>query len=146
MIVGSIAILLRHDRPHRRLYLASLLCCFVSFLLIAFGIDGLSAIKPIGVLGLSVAIPVAQLAFLRATWRVHPTAFVGAVSFIGLVFTLFLAWQNELGLLTLRGVLGARAMVSVHGLINGVVVAPCFLIAVALEARSTAVATGASKT
>ncbi len=63
---------------------------------------------------------------------------LGSASALGLLVTLILAWQHELGVLSLPGVLVIRPMVSVHGLINGLVVAPCFLLAVALEAQPTA--------
>ncbi|MFT5357351.1 MAG: hypothetical protein ACI9KE_004585 [Polyangiales bacterium] len=133
MMVGAIAVLAAQDRPYRRLYLASVLVCFGSFLIIAIGIKSLPAIKPVGVLGLSVMIPIAQLAFLRSVWRTHKVPFaLGCTSFLGLAFTMMLAWQNELGVVSLPGLLGVRTMVSVHGLINILVVAPCFLLAVVL--------------
>lgn len=139
MMVGPIAILARQDRPHRNLYLAAVVVSFASFLLVAIGINGHPAIKPVGVLGLSVVIPIAQLAFLHRAWTTHKAAFaLGCASVLGLAVTLALAWQHELGALSLPGFLGTRPMVSVHGLINGLVVAPCFLLAVALEARPAA--------
>lgn len=139
MMVGPIAVLAGQDRPHRNLYLAAVVVSFASFLLVAIGINGHPAIKPMGVLGLSVVIPLAQLAFLRRAWTTHKAAFaLGCASVLGLAITLALAWQHELGLLSLPAVLGTRPMVSVHGLINGIVVAPCFLLAVALEARPAA--------
>lgn len=137
MMLGPIAILAKQDRPHRNLYLAAVIVSFGSFLLVAIGINGHPTIKPLGVVGLSVAIPLAQLAFLYRAWTTHRAAFaLGCASVLGLAVTLALAWQHELGALSLPGVLGTRPMVSVHGLINGLVVAPCFLLAVALESRS----------
>ena len=139
MMVGPLAVLARQDGPHRNLYLVAVVVSFGSFLLVAMGIDGHPAIKPIGVLGLSVALPVAQLAFVHRVWTTNKAAFaLGCISLLGLVLTFVLAWQHELGLLSLPAVLGVRPMVSVHGLINGVVVAPCFLLAVALEAGDRA--------
>lgn len=136
MMVGSIAVLAGQDRPHRNIYLGSVLISFASFLLVAIGIDGHPSIKPLGVLGLSVAVPTAQLVFLHRAWTTHKAAFaLGSVSLAGLAFTLVLAWQSELGALALPGALGIRPMVSLHGLLNGVVVAPCFLLAVVLDAR-----------
>lgn len=40
-----------------------------SFLLVALGLDGLSALKPVGVMGLTVFIPMSRLAFRRSVWR-----------------------------------------------------------------------------
>lgn len=136
MMVGSIAMLATQERPHQKLYLAMAILCFASFLLVAVGIDGLTGAKRVGVVGLSAAIPVAQLAFMQSVWRTHKSAFVLAcVSFLGLMFTFVLAWQNELGALSFPAIAGIRPMASLHGVINGVVVAPCFLLAVTLEAR-----------
>ena len=141
MMVGSIAMLASQDRPdqtrpHRKLYAAAVLVCFVSFLLVAVGIDGLHGAKRVGVVGLSVAIPFAQLVFVKSVWRTHKGAFVLAcTSFAGLMFTFVLAWQNELGAVSFPAIANVRPMVSLHGVINGVVVAPCFLFAVVLERR-----------
>ena len=47
-----------------------------------------------------------------------------------------LAWANHCATPLLPPLAGVRAMVSAHGLINAVVVGPCFLAAVLLDARS----------
>lgn len=136
LVVGSLAALANDVRPHRRLYLAAVLVCFASFLLIALGIDQLRAIKPIGVVGLSAAIPISQLAFLKETRSRHRRAFALAlVSLVGLAFTMLLAWRNELLLPPLVSALGIRGMVSVHGVLNALVVAPAWLLAVTLDRR-----------
>jgi hypothetical protein len=135
ILIGALAILADREGPQRSIYVASVLACLVSFVLIALGIDQLRALKPIGVLGLSVALPVSQLVFLASVWRRNRPAFVCAlVSFTGLVFTMVLAWRNELSMPVLPAALGIRAMVSVHGVLNALVIAPCFLLAVMLDA------------
>ncbi len=135
ILIGTLATLAHRDSPQRGIYLASVLVCLVSFLLIAFGIDQLRALKQIGVIGFSIAIPISQLAFLRTVWSRNRPAFVlGCASFAGLVFTMVLAWQNELSMPVFQAIAGIRGMVSVHGVINTVVVAPCFLLAVSLDA------------
>ncbi|MBK6696550.1 MAG: hypothetical protein IPG50_30825 [Myxococcales bacterium] len=68
ILVGALAGLAQRGGPERRVYLASVLVCLVSFLLLAFGIDQLRALKPLGVVGLSLALPASQLAFLRSVW------------------------------------------------------------------------------
>jgi hypothetical protein len=134
MTVGAIAILAQREGPERRVYLGATLVCFVSFLAIALGIDGLPALKPLGIAGLSVALPIAQLVFLRSVWTRNRVAFVlGGVSLGGLVGTLALAWANHLSLLALPDIAGVRGMVTVHGLLNTLVVAPCFLVAARLD-------------
>lgn len=58
-------------------------------------------------IGLSVALPMAHIAFLRSVWGRHRAAFaLGALSFAGLVFTMVLAWGNELAMRVLNDVLG----------------------------------------
>jgi hypothetical protein len=136
ILIGTLAILADHDSPQRGVYVTSVLVCLVSFLLIAFGIDRLRVLKPIGVIGLSVALPISQLVFLRSVWsRNRPAFILGCVSLAGLVFTMVLAWRNELSMPVFPMVAGIRGMVSVHGVLNTVVVAPCFLLAIVLEAR-----------
>ncbi len=136
ILIGSLATLADRDGPQRGIYLTSVLVCLVSFLSIAFGIDKLSALKPIGVIGLSIALPISQLAFLRSVWPRNLPAFIlGCVSFAGLVFTMVLAWRNELSMPVFHAVEGIRGMVSVHGVLNTVVVAPCFALAVSLDVR-----------
>ena len=135
MLVGAIAALATREGPRQRLYAITVFVCFVSFLLVAIGIDQVRAIKPVGVAGLTLAIPLAQLAFL-AEVRSHRAAFAaGLVSFLGLVFTLVLAWQNELAAPTLGNVAGVRSMVSVHGVVNALVTAPAMMLAVYLRDR-----------
>jgi len=113
------------------------LVCLVSFLAIAFGIHQLRWLKPIGVLGLSLALAAGQLTFLRSVWSTSRPAFaLGCIAFAGLVFTMVLAWQNELSMPPAIDVAGIRGMVSVHGTLNAVLVAPCFLAAVRVAMRS----------
>jgi len=137
MLIGAIAALADRAGPHRRIHLVAVLVCFASFLLIALGIDQLRALKPIGVVGLTLAIPASQLAFLRGVWPKHKAAFsLACVSLAGLALTMFLAWRNELGTPAFAWVLDLRGMVVVHGLLNAVVVGPSHLLAVVLHAKS----------
>jgi len=136
VLLGGIAILANREGSARvrHVYVATVFVCFVSFLLVAFGIDRLHALKPIGIVGLSIALPVAQLTFLRDVKQRHRAAFVlGCVSLAGLVSTMFLAWCHELTVPMLGEFAGIRAMVSVHGVVNALLTAPCFLLAVVLD-------------
>lgn len=136
ILIGVLAALADRDGPHRGVYLASVFVCFASFLSIALGIDQLRAMKPIGVVGIAVAIPVSQLVFLRSVWSKNRSAFaLGCVSLAGLGLTMLLALRNELSTPVIPAVAGIRGMVSVHGTLNALVVAPCFLLAVTLDAR-----------
>lgn len=136
IMVGALAILADREAPAReqRVYAGAVLVCFVSFLLVALGIDRLHALKPVGVVGLTLALPLAQLTFLRSVRTRHRAAFaLGCVSFAGLVGTMVLAWCNELAVPVLGQLAGIRSMVSVHGVINALLVAPCFLLAVVID-------------
>ena len=127
--LGAIAILAERDPSRRGLYAAVVFVCLASFLFIALGIDQLRPLKKVGIVGLSLALPFALLVFLRSVWTTDRMAFVlGCVSFAGLVGTMLLAWRNELFVpFSLIG--GIREMVSIHGLLNTLVVAPCLLFA-----------------
>jgi hypothetical protein len=139
IVLGALAILADRAGPRRErlVYVGAVLVCLVSFLLIAFGIDRLHVLKPIGVIGLSIALPLAQLTFLHGVRKRHRLAFVlGCLSFAGLATTMLLAWCNELAAPVLGELAGVRSMVSVHGVLNALIVAPSFLLAVALDTRS----------
>lgn len=138
ILIGALAILADRESPQRWLYVVAIAVCFVSFLLIALGIDQLRALKPFGVIGLSIAIPIAQLVFLRSVRTSHRAAFaLGCTSLAGLLLTMALAWANELSMIV-PAIAGIRAMVVVHGVTNTLIVAPCFLLASVLEAQRTA--------
>ena len=69
----------------------------------------------------------------RSTWAGARRAFIlGGVSFVGLAFTMVLAWRNELSM-PVPDVESIRGMVSLHGVLNTLVVAPCFLLAASLS-------------
>lgn len=137
ILLGAVAALAQRTGPQRGIYLGSVLVCLVSFLSIAFGIDQLRVLKTIGIIGLSLALPASQLAFLRAVRPSNRRAFaLGCVSLAGLAFTMVLAWQHELSMPAFLTFAGIRGMVSLHGTLNALVVAPCFLAAVTLDARA----------
>jgi hypothetical protein len=130
MLVGAIAASARREGRRQRLYVAATLVCFVSFLLVAIGIDVSPSLKPIGVAGLTLAIPVAQIAFLMDA-RSNRAAFAaGLLAVVALAFTLGLAWLHQLGALTLGPIGSVRAMVAVHGVVNTLIVGPAMLWAV----------------
>lgn len=133
-LVGAIAALASQERPRATVHRLVVLVAFVSFLLVALGIDQLAMLKPLGVAGLTLALPSAQIAFLTETWRRHRAAFaLGALSLAGLAGTMVLAWQHELGAPALGPIAGVRPMVAAHGVVNTLLVAPAFLLAVALD-------------
>ncbi|MFN7698095.1 MAG: YndJ family transporter [Deltaproteobacteria bacterium] len=136
-LVGAVAILANREAGNaQRVHLAVVLVCLVSFLAIALGIDRLHALKPFGVFGLSFALPASQWTFLRSVWaRDRAALALAGASLGGLILTMVLAWANHLSLFPLPPTRGVRAMVSLHGVLNALVVAPCFLFAVTRSAQ-----------
>lgn len=132
ILVGAIAALADRPGPHRRLWVGVVFVCFASFLLVALGIDQLRWLKPLGVIGLSIAIPIAQVALVRSTPHRGARA-LAALGLAGLAGTMLLAWGNELSRPLAPDVLGIRGMVAIHGVANAVIVAPSLLAAVALH-------------
>lgn len=144
VVLGALAILACRGGAEGRVHQAVVLVCLGSFLLVALGIDQLHALKPLGVVGLSVALPTSQLTFLRGAWGRSRAAFaLGAVSLAGLAFTMALAWGNHLGAAALPAVAGLRGMVAVHGALNALVVGPALLVAVVLDGRAGRAVAGA---
>ncbi|MEM9070892.1 MAG: YndJ family transporter [Myxococcota bacterium] len=133
IMLGGVALLAGQEDQHRRLHLATVFVSLASFFLIAFGIDQLPALKPLGVLGVSIMLPLSQLSFLRRTRHRRVAFGLALVSLLGLALTLAFAWLNELSRLPSIYLLGARSMVSVHGVLNAVVVGPAWLGAVYLS-------------
>lgn len=132
MMVGGIALLAWRAEAFNRFFVVAVYGCLVSFLLIAFGIDGVPYIKPIGVAGITALFGLSLVLLVVVARRRSRLGFaLGLVSLAGFVFTMTLAWQNELGL-ALAPFLEARAMVTLHGVVNAVVVAPCFALAAVL--------------
>ena len=127
--VGAIAASAKRAGPHRRTYLALVFVCLASFLMIAFGIDGLAVIKPIGVTGLTLALPLALVVFIvEARGQSRRAALAATLSLVALTVTMVLAWQNELGVAP-GPVLGVRSLVAVHGVVNTLIVVPAFMLA-----------------
>ncbi len=140
ILVGAIAVLAATSQTYKGIYQGMVLLCLGSFLLIAFGIDGLAFIKPIGVAGLSFALPGAMLVLVLSEGPGIPRT-CATLSLTSLVATMALAWLNEFGLLSFDAIpvpgLGAvRTMTSVHGLLNATLVAPMFLLSVITKANT----------
>lgn len=132
LLVGAFAILADPERRFGRVHLAVIAVCFVSFFLIAFGIDQLRWLKPIGVAGLTIAIPVGQVCFVRGA-RNAKARVLGMLSLLIFIGTMTLAWLNEAAMLGTMQIAEVRVMVSLHGILNAAVVAPSFLAAVLLD-------------
>lgn len=132
IFVAGLAKLSLHKDSSQKLYTTGSFLCLVSFLLIAFGIDGVPYIKRIGVVALSVFIP---LVLLRMKSHIGPqykvARWASAFCFSGVLLSLGLAVVYEFGRPLITPVMiHAPVMVSTHGLINAFVVIPAFAVAI----------------
>lgn len=148
IVTGAVSTLAASPGRFRLVYQGAVLTTLVSFLLVAFGIDVLSSLKPIGTFGITAALIVALSTFLIEA-RARRRAFVLAwLSLLSLLFTLALAWRHEFGALGEQAgarvlaviptyVGGVRSMVAVHGVMNTLVTGPALAAAVLIARRST---------
>ena len=135
MFLGCLASLSKTRKTIRSLFSAGCYICLILFLLVAFGIDGIPYVKRIGVIGLTIVVPFFILLFLRTT-RDRLSMSLAILSLLGIFFTLSLAVINEFWVLQPQSFLGARSMVSLHGMVNGLIVLPSFCLAVWREKRA----------
>lgn len=134
IFLGALAILADREARPSSPYVPAMFTGLVSFLLVAFGIDQFRPLKLFGVIGLSLVLPWSQIAFLRSVWgRNWRSVALGVVSLAGLGVTMALAWGNEIAVHLLDGLWGIPGIVSIHGVLNAVIVAPSFLLAVSLS-------------
>ena len=129
LLVGCLAYLAQ--RRTSRFYVYACYICFVSFLLIALGIDGVPYIKQIGVIFMTVTVPCSILFyFLKLKGEQKIPKVLSGLSLFGVLVTMLLAVVKEFGGFSPFQFMGAGGMVSIHGLINSLIVTPCFFIAV----------------
>jgi hypothetical protein len=139
MLIGSFIIISRSFQGRIKSFY--LTCSFVFlflFLLIAFGIDGVPYIKRIGAMGVVCLAPLLIGYYTISLWRIRKFSFyLSAISFISILFTVFLAASNEIGFLSPTVFLNVPSMVSLHGLINGVIAIPSLYLALHFDGRVT---------
>lgn len=118
----------------RRLHLAGCYLVFALFLCVAFGIDGVPHLKRVGVIGYSLVVPtlIARYA-LDQLHRGGAPLILALASLSGITLSMAIAVANEFWLGFPRTVFGMPTMVLTHGILNAVVVVPCFAIALLLE-------------
>ena len=125
MFLGCIAFLSIRSEKFNDLYTLGCYICFISFLLIAFGIDGVPYIKGIGVVALTVLIP-SFIALYSLTTKQKSSKYLSLLSLACVLITMGFAVINEFGSVTPELFLDARSMVTIHGIINAFVVIPLF--------------------
>ncbi len=102
------------------------------FLLVAFGINGIPVIKAIGAIGLCILIPTTVALFCIES-KNSMAKRLGQITFALVSISMILAFLKELEQLPYIEFLGARLMVSMHGLINSIFVPILFFFAIRLE-------------
>ncbi len=137
LFVGCLAHLSRRASASR-VYLWSCFLSLVFFLFIAFGINGVPFIKPIGVVGFSVLVPFAigHYAFEK-TQKPRASRVLALVSLAAIASSMTLAVLNEFWPGVPRVVLGFPMMVLVHGSLNAIIAVPCFFFAIWFERDAT---------
>ena len=129
MFLGCLASLSKKNDGKSILFSVGCYICLVLFLLVAFGIDGVPYFKTIGVIGLAIVVPFFIVLCLISTNN-RASKFLAGLSLIGIMFSLSLAVCNEFWVLKPQIFMGARSMVSLHGVVNALIVIPSFYFAV----------------
>ncbi len=139
LFVGSLVIISRSLKGvSKKIYLLSCFLCLFSFLMIALGIDGVPYIKRIGAFIVIILTPsLIGFYFFSLRKNRNYSFYLSGMSLIGITFTMLLALSNELGLLNPKTFLNAPSMVSLHGMVNGLIVIPSLYLAIYLDKRST---------
>ena len=135
LYLGCLAHLSVHRETSNHLYALGCLVGFALFLMVAFGINGIPLLKSIGAIGLSILVPCCILLFSIHAKRRISTWFC-AISLLAILFSMGLALMNEFWVVYPPTFLGVRSMVTLHGVLNAVVVIPLFYIAIRLDTNA----------
>jgi hypothetical protein len=132
MFVGCLAFLSATSK--NKIYLWSCYLVLACFLLVAFGINGVPIIKRVGLILLSLLIPLVIARYFfeqrNRTSRIFLT-----VSLLGICFSMALAIMNEFWPEFPRVLFGIPTMVLAHGFLNAVVVVPCFYFGIVCSSK-----------
>ena len=132
MFLACMAFLSTKSLKFANFYTLGCYISFILFLLIAFGIDGVPYIKAIGVVGLTILVPVIIGLYSFAS-RHKTSKFLSMLSLILVFVSMTLAVLNEFWTIDPQYFLGARSMVTVHGVLNAFIVTPLFFLALKLD-------------
>ncbi len=117
----------------QKIYQRSCYLAFVFFLLVAFGINGIPYIKPIGAIGFSLMLPL-LIGKFRLQTKNQPRL-LATMSLCAIVLSMGLALLNEFWSDFPRIILDLPVMVLIHGFLNAVIAIPCLFIAVSRYMR-----------
>ena len=139
-MIGAIAAMATHSSKYQRCYTLCVFVSLASFFLIAFGIDGAPALKPIGVTGITLAIDSsgAQDAFSRTDSETNGAAFVADFMIARSIHDFSRLAERD-GYYPGRSISrGTGPMVSIHGAINCFIVGPATLSALGVHSQRVA--------
>lgn len=133
IFVGCLAFLAKRENLSK-IYLIGCYLCLFLFLLIAFGIDGIPYIKRIGVIGLSLLIPllIGHYIFNLRKDNTH-SRILSSVSLFSIFLSMTLAILNEFWLEFPKVIGGIPTMVLIHGSLNALLAVPSFFLAIKME-------------
>ncbi|TGN20616.1 hypothetical protein EHS15_03225 [Leptospira idonii] len=136
LFLSGIAHLSQNDKESIAYPILSL-CIVILFLLIAFGIHGNPILKKIGVIGYSLLFP-SSLLYSKRSFKKQNSSFKLLIecSLFFLCFSLLLALLNEFYIGFPKSFDGWPIMVILHGIINAIVVIPCFLGSLLFEEKT----------
>lgn len=132
---GCLAFLEQNSQRFKGFYRTATYIGVALFLLVAFGINGIPIIKAIGAIGLCILIPTTVALFCIES-KNSMAKILGQTTFALVLTSMTLAFLKELALLPYIELLGARLMVSLHGLINSIFVPILFFLAIRLELKN----------
>lgn len=132
LLVGGLAFL------KEKIYQVGCYLTFIFFLLVAFGIDGTPYIKPLGVIGLSLMLPIliGHYAFHIQREKRLPR-FLATTSFGAIILSMILAMLYEFWSGFSGTIFNVPVMVLTHGFLNSLIAIPSFLLAINSDRRAS---------
>ena len=132
LFVGCLVSASSSNRPKHPWFTLGCYLSLVLFLMVSFGINGFPLLKDVGVIGLALVVPF-FIGLHAFTTKHRISKFLSGLGLLGILFTMSLAVINEFAVLKPPLFLEVRSMVSLHGVVNALVVIPFFCLAVSLE-------------
>lgn len=133
MFIGCLVVISAKEKLKNIYQILSFLC-LVLFLFVAFGINGVSHLKGIGVVGFSLIIPFAIGLYIRNLKKENGLSIkLSLISLVSIVLSMTLALMNEFWSEFPKVIFGISTMTLTHGLLNAVLVLPLFMLAIMAE-------------
>ncbi|MEE2671350.1 MAG: YndJ family transporter, partial [Bdellovibrionota bacterium] len=131
---GCLAFLEQNSQRFKQFFRNGAFSGVALFLLVALGINGIPILKTIGAIGLCILIPMTVALFCIESKK-SMAKILGQITLALVLISMTLAFLKEFALLPHIEFIGARLMVSLHGLINSIFVPILFFFAIRLELK-----------